>query len=263
MRILIVDDEKTALKNLERILSKAAPGAYVEKADEAERALELCREDSFDVIFLDISMPDKDGILLAKEIKEINPVTNIIMVTAYPEFALDAYSLYVSDYIVKPAGSERVKAALDNLRYPVHSERKGLYIQCFGNFEVFFDGRPVSFGRAKTKELLAYLVDRRGASATNAALRAVLWRDDVDNSRKQMHYFAQIIYELRTKLNELGASDILVYSRDSYAIDPHKINCDYYHALERGLFSLTSYAGEYMSQYEWAQNGLGVSTETV
>lgn len=251
--ILIVDDERTAVMNLERILTRVAPDEQILKTDDADEALRLCSKHHPDVVFMDINMPEKDGLTLAKEMKEIQPFVNIIMATAYPEYALDAYRLYVSDYLVKPVISEDVRRSLDNMRHPVRNRSKGLYVQCFGNFEVFLDGKPVSFGRAKIKEMLAYLIDRKGASATNAAIRAALWSDSVDNSQKQMHYFAQLTYELRSKLSELGAGDIFVHSRDSYAIIPEKINCDYYNALKNDPNHLSGYEGEYMSQYDWAQ----------
>ena len=258
MNILVVDDEQTAINNLIRVLKKVVPDAVIQQSDEAEEALNLCRNYTFDVVFLDINMPDKDGLTLAGEIKKLIPVINIIIVTAYPEHALEAYKLYVSDYIMKPVTREDLSNALLNLRIPLKKERKGIYVQCFGDFVVFFDGKAVSFGRAKTKELFAYLIDRKGAQCTNAQLRAALWGDHASDDDKQRHYFAQITYELRSKLEELGVSDIFIQSRDSYAIVPEKIVCDYYQALDQNPQELARYEGEYMSQYEWAEMRLGI-----
>ena len=115
--------------------------------------------------------------------------------------------------------------------------------------ERFVDnGEAVRFGRAKVKELFAYLIDRRGASATNAELRAILWGDEAVDEEKQRNYFAQIVYGLREKLEELGVGDIFVQSRDFYAVVPEKIPCDYYSALERNLLQPFRYEGEYMKK---------------
>lgn len=252
MNILIVDDEVTALRDLAREMKKVVPDAVVKMADEAEAALTLVKDQEFDVAFLDITMPGKDGLTLAKEMKGIRPMINIVMVTAYPQYALDAVKLYVSDYILKPASPSDIRKAISNLRNPVTQDRKGLFVQCFGSFEVFYDGKPVRFGRAKAKEMFAYLVDRMGATVTNAELRAVLWEDEVSDDEKQMKYFAQIVYRLRSQLEELGVADVLIQSRDAYAIVPEKILCDYYLALQRDAQALLRYKGEYMSQYEWA-----------
>ena len=109
MNVLIVDDEQTALNNLERVLKKVVTNVIITKADEAEYALKLCRDNMYDIVFLDINMPDKDGLTLAEEIKKLIPIVNIIIVTAYPEYALEAYKLYVSDYIMKPVIKEDLK----------------------------------------------------------------------------------------------------------------------------------------------------------
>lgn len=257
MNILIVDDEQTAIRNMVRVLKKIVPEACTYKADSAQAAISFCRETLFDVVFLDINMPDMDGLSLAKQIKKLGPNTNIVMVTAYPEYALDALKLYVSDYILKPVVTEDVRKALIHLRNPVQEHRKGLYVRCFGSFAVFYDGKAVKFGRAKTKELFAYLIDRKGAECSNAELRAVLWEDEVKNDENQRHYFAQLVYELRMKLEELGCTDIFSQSRDAYAIVPDKIECDYYRALDKDPAALASYEGEYMSQYEWAEMRIG------
>ena len=259
MNILLVDDEVSALRQIENVVRQVLPEAEIKKADEAEAAISLCREQAFDVVFLDISMPGKDGLTLAKEIKAIQPVINLVMVTAYPQFSLDALKLYVSDYIVKPALVEDVRNALANLRNPVRQQHEGLYVRCFGSFEVFYNGEAVRFGRAKVKELFAYLIDRRGASATNAELRAVLWGDGEADEEKQRNYFAQIAHGLREKLEEIGCGDIFVQSRDFYAIVPEKIPCDYYSALDRNMQQLFRYEGEYMSQYEWAHDRFGAA----
>ena len=252
MNILIADDEVTAIRDLTRVIKKVEPDAKIKSVDDANLVLPILKEQRFDVAFLDIMMPDKDGLTLAKEIKTVDPMINIVMVTSYSQYALDALKLYVSDYILKPASPEDIRKALSNLRNPVLHSRKGLYIKCFGNFEVFYDAVPIRFGRAKSKELLAYLVDRKGSSVTNAELRALLWEDKTMDTEKQMKYLAQIVYQLRSCLEEYGASDILIQSRDSYAINTEKIVCDYYLALQRDAQALSSYNGEYMSQYEWA-----------
>ena len=115
MNILIVDDEVSALRDLARTIEKTVQDAEIKKADRALDALSLCREQEFDVVFLDIRMPGKDGLELAKEIKQVRPLINIIMVTAYQQYLYDAVKLYVSDYILKPARAGDIKNALANL----------------------------------------------------------------------------------------------------------------------------------------------------
>lgn len=198
-------------------------------------------------------MPGRDGLSLVKELKELRPMLNIVMVTAYQEYAYDAMRLYVSDYILKPAMPEDVKRALQNLRNPIGAGKKHLYIQCFGNFEVFCDGSLVHFKRAKAKEMFAYMIDRKGASSTNAELCAVLWEDST-GEKARSGYFAQVVHALRASLKELGCEEIFVHSRNAYAIVPEMIDCDYYRMLAGEDQAASTFHGEYMTQYSWAEN---------
>ncbi len=263
MNILVVDDEVAAIRDISRIIKKVEPQSVIYEAEEADEAVEICQQNEIDVAFLDINMPDRSGLILAKELKLIRPVINIVIVTAYPRFAVDAFKLWASAYLLKPALEEDVRNAFANLRNPVVERSSGIYVQCFGNFEVFYNGQILKFGRSKSKELLAYLVDRRGASATNAELRAVLWEDDVMDDDKQRKYFAQIVHDLKNTLDDKGCGDIIDQSRDSYAIVTSRITCDYYLALDKDPKAMAKYNGEYMSQYTWAYKQIGVLNEEI
>ena len=85
MNILLVDDEASALRDLHRVMKTAvAPEDEIFTARDPGDALALCKEKLIDVAFLDIKMPDMDGLTLAAEMRRIHPLINMIMVTAYP-----------------------------------------------------------------------------------------------------------------------------------------------------------------------------------
>ena len=253
MNILIVDDEAAARKNLINVLESVTPQAEITAVGNAALAMEKISEKSFDIAFLDIEMPGKNGLELAEEIKRSSPLTNIVMVTAYDHYAIDAFRLFVSGYILKPATEDEVEKALKNLRRPVNLVPKGLYLQCFGNFEVFYNGRIVRFRRRRAKEMLAYLVDRRGAGVTGEELRAILWEDEAEDTEKQRDYMQKIWHNLRDTLKDLGCEDAVNHSRNLYAVNVDKVRCDYYEALERSGGHMGPYPGEYMNQYSWAE----------
>ncbi len=252
MNILIVDDEAGALRDLFRVIKKVVPNEEIYTAREADTALKICKTVPLDVTFLDIRMADMNGLDLAKKMKQTRPLLNIVIVTAYPNYALEALHLYVSDYILKPADPEHIRRALQNLRNPINERNTGLFVQCLGFFEVFFNGKPLHFKRSKVKELFAYLIDRKGATATNAQIRAALWMDEVQDDEKQQKYFSRIVLDLKHLLEELGLSDILIHHRNAYAIVPDQIPCDYYQELKKDANFLSKYSGNYMCQYEWA-----------
>ena len=253
MKYLIIDDEPEAIRDLSGVVREIDNHAVIDTATNGDDAYFLSKQDSYDVFFIDINMPQKNGIQLARELKLIIPYINIIIVTADPGYALEALKLYVSGYILKPAKTEDVREALDNLRNPVVSRQKGFSARCFGDFEAFYDGRPIRFRRTKTKEMLAYLIDRRGSVVSGAQLRAVLWEDELEDTDRLSNYFSQLTRDIKTTLEETGCDDILSIKRNAYAIVPQKISCDLYRALDSDPHFMENYTGEYMNQYSWSE----------
>ena len=261
MNLLIVDDEPMALDEIREVTLEVKKDIYIKCCDNYMDALENAKIKKYDVAFLDISMPCMNGLEIAKNLKDINKNTNIVFITGYSEYAIEAFSINASGYILKPAKKEDVKNALDNLRIPVVEDvQTGLRIKCFGNFDVFYNNEPIKFKRSLTKELLAYLVNLKGATATTNEICAVLFGDK-SNEKSSKHYFRNLISDLRATLGQYNASDIFVYKRNSFGVDVSKINCDYYKYLECDPSAVNSYMGEYMKQYSWAEltNGFLIS----
>ncbi len=253
MKIIAVDDEKLALDTLVDSIEKAVPDASITGFRKPEDALQFIRENDCEIAFLDIKMRGMTGLELAKRLKEIRGDINIIFVTGYSEYSLDAFRLYASDYLLKPATPDAVKLAMEHLRTPVKPvQTKRVRFQCFGNFEIFVDDKPLVFKRQKSKELLAYLVDRMGASATMGELMTIIWDNGPDTSSRQSH-LRNLIAELKNVLSEAGVESIILKNRNSIALDCKAVDCDYYDFLRHIPYAVNSYHGEYMMQYSWAE----------
>lgn len=253
MRIIAVDDEEIALENLESAIREAEPFAEVAVFDTGAAALEYVSENKCEAAFLDIEMNSMNGIALAKALKLKSPEINIIFSTGYIEYALEAIEMHASGYITKPITAEKVRNELDNLRFRIPEAPRGrLFIQCFGNFEVFADGKPVSFKYSKAKELLAYIVDRHGAMCTNGEAISVLWENN-DNLDGKAVYFKSVRRNLISTLKEFGCGDVIIRQRGSIAIDAKKVQCDYFDWLDGNAEGINAYKGEYMQQYSWGE----------
>jgi len=253
MIILAVDDERRALNTLIQAIKSAVSDATVEGFGTVEASLEFAKTNRIDVAFLDINMPEMNGLLFAMNLKEINPKTNIIFVTSYSQYAIDAMELHPSGYVMKPATKEKVELELKNLRHPVVSKSdKRMLVQTFGNFEVFVDGTPLKFVSARSKELFAYLVDRRGTSATPVEIAAVLWEDKPYDKSLRNQIQAAISEMMKSlKVHDLG--DMINKSWNQIAVDKTKIKCDYYDMLDMIPSAVNAYCGEYMANYSWAE----------
>lgn len=261
MKILLADDEKLSLELLEDAVRQACPDSKIFPFRKADELLDFASETLCDVAFLDIEMPTMTGVEIAKKLKEIYPSTNIVFVTGYSEYMGIAFSMHISGYILKPVTKEAVERELENLRYPVNNiGTKRVRIQTFGDFEIFIDNVPAQISRSKSKEILAYLVDRNGASVTPAAIAAVVFEDkEYDRSmQKQMQVY---ISQLISSLKKYKADDIIIKSYNALAINKKKIECDYYDFLELKPYAINSYFGEYMSNYSWAEMTTGYLTQ--
>ena len=258
MKILAVDDEKLALGALESALRRALPEAEIHAFRDSGEALDFARGCFCQVAFLDIQMRGMSGLELAKRLKELHGHTNIVFITGYTEYALDALQMYVSAYLLKPVSPKKILDAMEHLRCPITKAEspKRVRVQCFGNFEVFVDGLPLRFARSRTKELLALLVDRNGAAMNTEQLCAVLWEDDTDID-SQKNKLRHLVSDLMGTLREVNAEDIFLKRRNSFAVVKDRFDCDYYD-FRLGLPSgINAYSGEYMSQYSWPELTLG------
>ncbi len=253
MNIIAVDDEQLSLDALVDSISKAMPATEVHGFRSPEKALEYVQEQGCQVAFLDIKMRGMTGLELARRIKDVCNNANIIFVTGYCEYALDAFRVYASDYLLKPATPDAVCVAFEHLRTPCKPEnKKRIRFQCFGNFEVYADDKPLVFTRTKSKELLAYLVDRMGASVTMGELMAVLWESGSDTPSRHSN-LRNLISDVKNVLAEAGAENIIIKKRNTIAIDHEAVDCDYYDFLQHIPYAVNCYHGEYMMQYSWAE----------
>ncbi len=253
MNIIAVDDEKLALDALVNSIKKAVTDTEVHGFRNPEDALKYVMSEGCDVAFLDIKMRGITGLELARKIKELYNNTNIVFVTGYSEYTLDAFRLYASDYLLKPPTPESVKRALENLRNPVKPKTNNkIRIQCFGNFEVYANNKPLVFSRTKSKEVLAYLVDRMGATVTMGELMSVLWENSDDTPSRQSN-LRNLISDLKRTLSQVGAESVIIKHRNTVAVNSEQIDCDYYDFLNHIPYAVNNYHGEYMAQYSWAE----------
>ena len=249
IRILVVDDEKIIREGTAAVIRRVEPEAEVVVCDSGKAALKAAKEAPFDIAFCDVEMPEMNGIQLAKRLKKNHPEMNIIFSTAYPQYTGDAMKLHASGYINKPVTAEKVRSELKDLRHPIEDEDKGLRVQTFGNFEVFYNGEPLNFKYSKTKELFAYLVDRNCAMVDSGEIQSTLWEDDKDRTS----YYMQLRKDLMDTLRSIGEEDAVVSVRGGIGLLSQKVRCDFFDYLAGNPKGINAYHGEYMSQYSWAE----------
>lgn len=249
MIALTVDDEKLMLSALSEAVNASPDTDLTAEFTSCTAALEWAREHTVDIAFLDISMRGMGGLTLAEQLLKIQPEMKIVFCTGHSEYAVDAFRIHVSGYLMKPITPDAVQREIDHIK----GERnvgKLLTIRCFGTFEVFAGGKPLAFRRSIAKEVLAVLTDRCGAGVTSKQICAMIWQNDSDDI-KNMNYLRQGFSDLRKTLESVGSGNVLLHSGvHSYAINKELVDCDYFSFLECGK---PPFGGEYMKQYSWAE----------
>lgn len=259
MLIYIADDEPLLLEDLKFAVQAAEPLAKIKAFEWSNPLLEELKKDNRkpDIAFLDIEMPGMTGMELAKEMKKKSPNTRLVFVTGFTQYAVEAFSMHADGYVMKPVTKEKIQAELIHLRPMLeHTPPKRIRAQCFGNFEIFLDGEPMQFQYTKTKELLAYLINRHGAMCSNGEIQAILWEDEGGEDRKK-EYYKKLRTDLRNQLEEKGLGEILLQQRGMLGIAANDIECDYYNWLEGKAETGNTYQDEYMSQYSWSETTIG------
>ncbi len=250
MRFLAVDDEPWALEELVSALRAARPEAEILPFSWPQDALEAAGEQPMDVAFLDVQMRGMSGLQLAARLKKVKPDIHIIFVTGYSQYAVDAFSIHATGFLLKPATKEAVDREMTFI-YGEQKPKSHIRVQTFGGFELFVDGKPVKFGRAKAKELLAYLIDHRGAAVTAGDICAALFEDADDKASKT--HLRQVLHELKKALKNVAAEELLIKGHNSYAAVTEKIDCDLYRFLAGDPIAVNAYQNDYLPAYSWAE----------
>ena len=310
MKIYVLDDEPIALRGSVKIIKEVRPESEVRGFGSAKTVFRHIKESGEypDVVFSDIEMPGMSGLDFAVKLKKVCPEAILIFVTAYSQYALDAFRLHVHGYILKPLTEERVR---EELEYALEQNRKGgpedidqkdqnapgeakeggqedqidkkdhvdnevnaegsrpddlletdgrhfankeekIQVQCFGSFEVFWKGMPIMFSRGQTKELFAYLIDRKGNECTPEEIAGILWagEDDMNNLMPNIRI---LVSDLKRIFGSIGKEDLIIIRNGQISIRKEDTDCDYYRMLEGDMNAVNAYQGEYMSQYSWAE----------
>ncbi len=251
MNFLVIDDEFMQLEELISILRRICPDSEIFPYTWPDDGIEAAERYPMDAAFLDIQTGGMTGLEVAVRLKRIKPDIHIIFVTGYSKYAVEAFAMHATGYVLKPVTEEAIRRELTFI-YSERQPTKRIEVRTFGGFEVYVEGSQVRFGRAKSKELLAYLVDRRGMSVTTGEAYAVLF-EDVQETLSGKSYFRTILHEMINALKKADAEEILQMGRNSYAVIPEKFDCDYYRFLEGDPAAINAFQNDYMQSYSWAE----------
>lgn len=251
MRAIIVDDESLMIHKFVRL---AADIEYLNVAgtfDNAEDAENYVAANPVEAAFLDIEMPEVDGIELAKRLRAIRSDILIVFITAYDEYIHDANEINGDHYIIKPYTRATLENVMEKLRLLSVRQHKDIYIQTFGRFMVRRNDVPVKL-TGKAKEILALVVTRCGKEISNEEIYSTIWEGRPYNNASMSVYY-NALRRLKNTLRAAGIEGILVSTPRGQTVNTALFDCDYYAWKAKNVDRRDLFEGEFLSEYSWGE----------
>ncbi len=247
MKIIVVDDEISALSTF---LPNVVDDMDIECKmfmNAPRQALEYLRINDVQAVFLDIKMPEIDGVVLAERMLEIKPNLKIVFISAYAENEkkiADRLNGKEIDFCHKPYRKEAVLKILSKLKENKAPLRP--FLKTFDSFDLFVDGVAVDFSSSKAKELLALLTDAQGSFVTMDTAIGNLWPNK--NAELAKRLYRDAVSRLRLTLKEANVEDLVTFERARAVINVKAADCDLWNYLKSG----GNFSGRYLPQYDWS-----------
>lgn len=232
---MIVEDEKPALDELEYHLKKYEFIKIISKHQNVKEVLLCISQEMPDVIFLDIDMPNKNGLQLSQKIKKINNNIVIIFISAYSQYSLEAFNFFPLDYIIKPINEKRLQKTILQISFIFQQKTKEntiknnkKIVKCFQKFEICLNddaNREVKFPTRQTKEMLAYLIFHFERRVTRKELIDYIFGGIED--KKNINLLHVTAYKLRNLLTAVGIKENQLLISGNYILKAADGVCDY------------------------------------
>lgn len=281
MKVILVDDEPLALKYLERQLLKLDTmsidviGTYTNPFEGRDEILTR----DVHIVFLDISLPELNGIELAEQLLEQKPHLCIVFVTGYHEYAVTAFELNAVDYIVKPVQLDRVAKTMERLRSRIASRpeevmesNRNIRMTMFRQVMIEQPNEQGQFAllhwrTTRAQEIFIYLLQHRGQLVRKSALIDMLWPDfEMDKAYPQLY---TAIYHIRKTLEPYDTRFQITNTTEGYVLNMEGVQLDIEEwenwfmsnpsvsaeLIERHIEMMKLYTGDYLQEYDywWAE----------
>lgn len=273
MRAVCIDDEKLALDFMTHLLEKVDNIEIVGAFLHAKEGLAFILEKTVDVVFLDIHMPEMDGLQLAEKILEKKPYVDIVFVTAYNEYAVSAFDLNAIDYLMKPVKMERLQKTINRLekeqatKPAVEEKTNQLHIRLGNNVSFALEDEPfepLKWRTAKARELFLYLLQNSDTLVHKGSLMEQLWGEDELDRGYSILYTT--VYNVRKALQTYAEHIELQNTNDGYMLNLHHVEVDLHEwekqvknlpddvnedTIEQYVNTMALNSGPYLAEYDY------------
>lgn len=229
IRCIVVEDEWYNIEEISRLIQNTGIIKVEKKYQNPLKALDEISDVCPQVAFIDIEMPEIDGITLAERLLEKNPEIIIVFITAFNQYAVQAFDLNALDYIMKPIKVERFNKMIQRLQREIKFKAplvsNTLKIRCFDRLEVSIGGKEVKWQRAKAEELFAYLLMNNDKYVSKDIIIENLWSGY--EFSKAVAILQTAVCKIRNVLSKAKQEISIDYSGGKYCLTVKSLVCDY------------------------------------
>ncbi|WP_103108360.1 response regulator [Brevibacillus reuszeri] len=280
MKAILVDDEQLPLLHLQKVLERDIAGIEVIGAySDPLLAIEMAKTLKPEVVFLDINMPGISGLEIGEQLQTFDAPPEIVFVTGYDKYAVEAFELCALDYIMKPVQLNRLQKTIERLRKRLKNEisveaKPLITIKCFNYIQFQLqDQEPstIKWRTAKARELFAYLLHHRNRMIDKDTIIELLWPEcDLSKGVTQLY---TTIYLIRQTLKQHGLESVSITKGNlengyKLSVGPAQIDVEEWenHASQLSPPAihnaqvyeriLEMYTGDYLGEHEylWAEH---------
>jgi len=231
---IIVDDEGLSVQRLHRLLAESDEIGVCHTFLDPKEAYSFARENRVDVAFLDISMPEVDGMTLSSQLQALDESIRLVFVTGYSEYAVQAFDVRAVDYLLKPVTAARLNRTLDRIvrwnsvnQDTDHDAAPAVETRLFDGLTISIRGQgpqPIKLRSPKTEELFAYLVCKGTVSRDEVV--ETLWSGlEPVKAWKNLN---STLYYIRKTIDKDESNRIIQTGKSEIRVDAGGMFCDLY-----------------------------------
>lgn len=234
IKAIVADDEWYNLEEISELIEKTGLMTVEKKYQNPLKVIEDVEDICPQVAFIDIEMPEMDGITLAEKLLEKQPSMIIVFITAWDKYAIQAFDVNAFDYILKPIKIDRFNKTVQRIKNEIESKKvyskPAIKIKCFDRFETSIGGIPVKWMRAKAEELFAYLLMNYGSYIHKDEIIEELWSGYAPD--RALPILQTSVCKIRNIFSDVKHNIYIEYSGNSYCLYVKDAECDYFEFKE-------------------------------
>ncbi|MEI7554896.1 response regulator [Candidatus Chlorohelix sp.] len=235
IKAIVVDDEWLTLEEIKDLVNATGFIRVGKTYENPLIALAEAATSKAEVAFIDIEMPEMDGITLGEKLLEINPALHIVFITAYNQYAIQAFEINALDYILKPVNTERFNKMTQRLKIARSNKALqvgvSLKIKCFDRLVVSIGDKEVKWKRSKAEELFAFLLIHQNERIHKDTIIEQLWSEYEPN--KATPILQTSVCKIRNIFASFARNKVaLEFSGGCYCLKIDECECDYFEVVK-------------------------------